>query len=109
MLISSHSVIASLMLSDFLPNNDIAPSRRFRIQKALDWGAVWVKDWRPGVTHIIVDRELKYKDVLSFLKLSAIPVSVGNNSKLMIANVHSLTLLWLMKDTLQNACHFVIS
>ena len=59
---------------DFLPNNDIAPARRLRIKKALEWGALWVKEWRPDVTHIIVDKDLVYKDVLAYLKIPALPV-----------------------------------
>ena len=60
---------------DFLPPNDVAPARRLRIKKALEWGALWVKEWSPDVTHIIVDGDLVYQDVLSYLKIPAIPVS----------------------------------
>ena len=60
---------------DFLPNNDIAPARRFRILKAQERGALWVKEWQADVTHVIVDNTLNYSDVLKYLKLSAMPVS----------------------------------
>ena len=64
-----------LMRLDFLPNNDIAPARRFRILKAQERGALWVKEWQAGVTHVIVDNTLSYGDVLRFLKISVLPVS----------------------------------
>ena len=57
----------------FFPNNDIAPARRARIRKAIEWGAVWVKDWKRGITHVIADNNLCYNDLLSFLKISALP------------------------------------
>ena len=60
----------------FFPNNDISPARRARIRKAMEWGAVWVKDWKDRITHIIVDDSLCYSDVLSFLKISDLPSDV---------------------------------
>ena len=60
----------------FFPNNDIAPARRARIRKAMEWGAVWVKDWKDEITHIIVDDSLCYNDLLLFLKISALPSDV---------------------------------
>lgn len=47
-----------------------------RIAKALEYGASWVKFWREDISHIIVDKDIQYKDVLSFLKISSLPVSV---------------------------------
>ncbi|MCJ1400162.1 hypothetical protein MMC11_003366 [Xylographa trunciseda] len=60
----------------FLPNNDIAPARRFRILKAQERGALWIKEWQASVTHVIVDSTLSYSDVLSYLKLSTIPPGI---------------------------------
>ncbi|MCJ1434004.1 hypothetical protein MMC27_003369 [Xylographa pallens] len=60
----------------FLPNNDIAPARRFRIIKAQERGALWVKEWQADVTHVIVDNTLNYSDVLRYLKLSAMPPGI---------------------------------
>ena len=57
----------------FFPNNDVAPARAFRIRKAMEWGAVWIKVWKEGITHIIVDRKLSYKDLLTFLKIQGLP------------------------------------
>lgn len=59
---------------DFIPDNDIAPARRMRIRKAMEWGAVWVREFKDGISHIIVDKGLQYKDVLSFLKIQSLPV-----------------------------------
>ena len=41
----------------------------------MERGAVWVREWRVGITHIIVDREFSYDQVISFLKIPAVPVS----------------------------------
>ncbi|MCJ1365520.1 hypothetical protein MMC16_004643 [Acarospora aff. strigata] len=60
----------------FVPNNDVAPARRMRINKALEYGASWIQTWREGITHVIVDKNIKYKDVLSFLKITSLPANV---------------------------------
>ena len=69
----------SYSLIDFLRNNDIAPARRALIRKTLERGALWVKEWRDDVTHVIVDKDLCYNDVISFLKIPSLPVSVCVN------------------------------
>lgn len=61
----------------FFPNNDIAPARRARIRKAMEWGALWVKEWKDGITHVVVDDNLCYNDLLSFLKVSALPSDIS--------------------------------
>lgn len=60
----------------FFPNNDIAPARKIRIRKALEWGALWVREWRAGITHVVVDNGLSYQDVLKFLNLITLPLDV---------------------------------
>ena len=60
----------------FFPNNDVAPIRKFRIRKAMEWGAVWTKTWKQEVTHIIMDKNLAYIDLLTFLKLQNLPSHV---------------------------------
>lgn len=65
---------ANILHADFIPSNDIAPSRRFRIRKALERGALWAREWRTGITHVIVDNNLDYQDVLTFLRLPSLPV-----------------------------------
>ncbi|KAL8957467.1 MAG: hypothetical protein Q9183_006051, partial [Haloplaca sp. 2 TL-2023] len=52
----------------FLPNDDVTPSRKLRIKRALERGALWVKQWNDGVTHIIVENHLTFDDLLKYLK-----------------------------------------
>ena len=42
----------------------------------MEWGALWIREWRDGVTHIVVDKDLCYNDVLKALKLSSLPVRI---------------------------------
>ena len=60
----------------FFPNNDVAPIREFRIRKAMEWGATWIKTWKQEVTHIVMDKNLAYNDLLTFLKLQNLPSHV---------------------------------
>lgn len=62
-------------LADFFPNNDTHPARRMRITKALEYGALWIKDWAEGITHVIADNSMNYTQLLKYLKLDALPVS----------------------------------
>lgn len=55
-----------------------------RILKAQEYGASWIKDWMDGITHIIVDKDIQYKDVLSFLKISSLPVRVFSEPHLSV-------------------------
>ncbi|KAI9784531.1 MAG: hypothetical protein M1816_000797 [Peltula sp. TS41687] len=57
----------------FLPNDEIAPARRIRIRTAMEHGAVWVKEWREGISYIIADRRLCLNDVLKYFKWTSIP------------------------------------
>ena len=41
----------------------------------MEWGALWIREWRDGITHIIVDKGLCYNDVLKTLKLTLLSVS----------------------------------
>ncbi|KAI9722367.1 MAG: hypothetical protein M1812_001839 [Candelaria pacifica] len=83
----------------FFPNNNIAPARRMRIAKALEYGAVWVQQWRGGVSHIIVDRSLSYKDLLSFLKIDSLPPDTVVVNELYPAECISYRLLINPKQT----------
>lgn len=60
----------------FIPNNDASVARKLRIRKSMEWGAVWIREWRDGITHIIVDKELYYADVLKALKTDSVPPKV---------------------------------
>ncbi|KHN99935.1 DNA-directed DNA polymerase X [Metarhizium album ARSEF 1941] len=50
------------LLFYYVPNNDVAPVRRLRINKAREYGASWTSDVE-SATHVVVDRGLRYKDV----------------------------------------------
>ncbi|KAK5990783.1 DNA polymerase lambda [Cladobotryum mycophilum] len=45
----------------YVPDNDIAPARRLRINKAKEFGATWTRNMTTA-THVIVDKNLEYKD-----------------------------------------------
>lgn len=60
----------------FIPNNDTSIPRKLRIRKAMEWGALWIREWRDSVTHIIVDQDLCYDDVLKALKIDSLPSDV---------------------------------
>ena len=42
----------------------------------MEFGALWIREWRDGVTHIIVDKDLCYDDVLKALRMSSLPVRI---------------------------------
>lgn len=60
----------------FIPNNNVAAPRKLRIQRALEYGAVWERVWSGRVTHIIVDGTLTMSDVLKHFHMKKLPVSV---------------------------------
>lgn len=41
----------------------------------MEYGAVWVKEWREGISYIIADRRLCLNDVLKYFKWDSVPVS----------------------------------
>ncbi|GAM86153.1 hypothetical protein ANO11243_041640 [Dothideomycetidae sp. 11243] len=57
----------------FFPNNLKNPGRKFRIQKAEEYGAKWEQAFSATVTHIVVDRSMNYDQILQYLRLDAIP------------------------------------
>ena len=42
----------------------------------MEWGALWAKDWKDGITHIVTDNNLCYNDLLSYLKIFVLPSAV---------------------------------
>ncbi|KAK5076437.1 hypothetical protein LTR64_006083 [Lithohypha guttulata] len=42
----------------FVPNDNVAPVRRRRIQSAIQQGAIWKRDLKEDITHVIVDSHL---------------------------------------------------
>lgn len=68
--------IANLCLV-FFPNSDVSPVRRLRIQRAQEYGAFWARSWSGNVTHVIVDKGLKYDDILRYMKLDTFPATTA--------------------------------
>ncbi|KAL2043451.1 hypothetical protein N7G274_003758 [Stereocaulon virgatum] len=60
----------------FFPNNNVAPARGFRIRKAIEYGAFWSREWQSTVTHVIVDKDLCFRDVTEYLKLPVLPPGI---------------------------------
>ncbi|KAJ9647756.1 hypothetical protein H2199_001530 [Coniosporium tulheliwenetii] len=60
----------------FFPNNDTHPARRMRITKALQYGALWIKDWAEGITHVIADNSMNFPQLLKYLKIDTLPSGV---------------------------------
>ena len=60
----------------FYPNNDIAAPRKIRIRKAMEYGAVWTKEWSEDVTHIIVDDDCNYGHLLKHLRVDSLPARI---------------------------------
>ncbi|KAJ0424636.1 hypothetical protein BJY00DRAFT_309055 [Aspergillus carlsbadensis] len=61
----------------FFPNSDISPLRRLRIQRAQEYGALWERTWGNNITHVIVDKGLKFEEVLRHLKLGSFPSEIA--------------------------------
>ncbi|KAF1956205.1 hypothetical protein CC80DRAFT_472922 [Byssothecium circinans] len=57
----------------FYPNDDISMPRRQRIHKVIQLGAAWVKSWREDVTHIMVEDNHSYSQVLRHLNKAGLP------------------------------------
>ena len=47
-----------------------------RISKAIEYGALWFKDWREGITHVIVDNNVTYDELTKHLKMNSLPVII---------------------------------
>ncbi|KAH0491296.1 hypothetical protein TgHK011_002733 [Trichoderma gracile] len=53
----------------YVPDNDIAPARRLRINRAREFGAIWTRDLL-AATHVVVEKKLEWKDVDKMLLLA---------------------------------------
>ena len=60
----------------FFPNTETHPARKMRIAKAVEFGAIWQKDFNDGVSHVIVDKAMDYSLLLKFLKRDKLPADV---------------------------------
>lgn len=45
-----------------------------RISKAVEYGAAWAKEWTNEVSHVIVDKDIEYSELLKYLDTSSLPV-----------------------------------
>lgn len=60
----------------FIPNDDVSPSRRMRIQRSVEFGARRATKWCTEITHVIVDKGLTVADVMKYLKIDSILTSM---------------------------------
>jgi DNA polymerase IV len=61
---------------DFFPNDKKSGARRLRIEKFEQYGGNWIKYWNESATHIILEDNLTYNDLLKFGKFENIPSHV---------------------------------
>lgn len=61
----------------FFPNNDTNNARRMRITKAVEYGATWVVEWCDDITHMVVDRNIQFDQMKSYLKFDTFPEAVA--------------------------------
>jgi len=47
-----------------------------RIEKAIQYGASWIKNWSDGITHVVTDSNASYQDLLTFLIRSSLPENI---------------------------------
>ncbi|KAJ5893971.1 DNA polymerase family X [Penicillium taxi] len=70
-------ILRGLVFSDYLlvffPNNDKSPIRRLRIQRVQEYGATWAHEWIGNITHVVVEKGIKFKELLFHLKLDSLP------------------------------------
>lgn len=64
----------------YIPDNDVAPIRRIRITRAREHGAQWTRTL-DGATHVVVDKDLIYKDIQNILAKAggSLPVIVNED------------------------------
>lgn len=77
-----HQQVFRNLVFFYIPDNDISPLRRIRINKAREYGARWTRDVSEA-THVIVDSGISYKAVEAFLSrgkhMRTTPVVVNDN------------------------------
>jgi DNA polymerase IV len=61
-LLPDHQQVFKGMSFFYVPNDDISPARRIRINKAREHGAEWLRVMA-GATHVVADEMLKFKDI----------------------------------------------
>jgi DNA polymerase IV len=91
----------------FLPDDNVAPARRMRIEKAIERGACWIQVWGDSITHLVVDRGISYQSALKYFGLNELPVGVFTSFQ---SSTDEIRKIWLslMKYTLLNASILVV-
>jgi hypothetical protein len=59
----------------FCPNDKVHPARKLRIEKVIDHGGEWQKEWSTEVDYVVLEKILCYNDLIKWLKLEAMPAS----------------------------------
>lgn len=73
----------------FCRNNDTDQLRALRIQKAIEFGGLWYREYHSGITHIVLDDDISYQDLLKDLKVSSLPPKVTvTNQKYLTECLH---------------------
>ncbi|KAK8166504.1 hypothetical protein IWX90DRAFT_433006 [Phyllosticta citrichinensis] len=70
----------------FFPNNDAHAGRRMRITKALEYGATWVVEWCPYISHVIVDKNFQFDKMKDWLKKHSFPEHFPRGAKVVSEN-----------------------
>lgn len=75
-LVPEHQRIFDGLRFFFVPNDDVNAARRIRIHKVIEYGGTWIRDWRAGVTHVVVDRKLEIADVLKVMATDTLSTGI---------------------------------
>jgi hypothetical protein len=57
----------------FCPNNKVHPARKLRIERVIEYGGEWLMEWTPEVNYVVVEKTLRYDDLMKWLKLERMP------------------------------------
>jgi DNA polymerase IV len=60
----------------YIPPDSMSLLRRTRITKAREFGATYTESLTPNTTHIVVDKDIIFRDVMTFLKLETLPPNI---------------------------------
>ncbi|KAK2742592.1 hypothetical protein FQN57_005218 [Myotisia sp. PD_48] len=75
-MVSKQQRIFKNLVFYFIPNNEISPARRIRMEKTIEFGATRAAEFDSSVTHVIVDKNLDYGDVIKYMGVEAAPADV---------------------------------
>ena len=90
-----------LTILDFFPANQFGP-RELRIRRAIENGAVWIKDFHKNVTHVIAEKEFPYQEILRCLGVSALPVRLNLHLRRIPAYLYQTQTILVNEDYLSD-------